>query len=120
MSDWTPPPEPLTWDLANSISVNGGSFHTVTLRAPTGADILKATGVRGAGNAQIGMQLIAAVSMEGMPYEAVQLLPTYLIEQMNGYLDLFGGAPEPAPLAAWRKAMAEAAAAPATEAPQPS
>lgn len=110
MDDWASPPTPLTWELDDAISFNGATFHTVSLRAPTGADMLKATGTRGASNMQINMQMIAAVSMEQVPYEAVQLLPLWLIQQMNEYLDLFGGAPEPSPLAAWRKAQTAAIA----------
>lgn len=115
MSDWTPVPEPVTWTLPAPISHNGMNYATITLRAPTGENLLKAMAIPGASNADVTHRLIEAVSAEQVPYDAVKKLPWWLIEQMDGYMSEFTGAPAPDPLEAWRQARkaareAEAAA----------
>lgn len=108
--DWTPPPEPMTWVLPAPIKFGAATYPTITLRSPSAGDVLLANAkVTGASNMQISLQLIAGLSVEGVPYEAIAQigsdgLPAYLVEQMTAYLDMFGGAPMPGPLAAWRDA----------------
>ena len=109
--DWVAPPEPMTWVLPTPIQFGSASYPSVTLRAPTASDVLKATSVPGAGGMQVTLQLIATVSVESVPYEALVMLPAYLVEQMGSYMDLFGGAPLPSPLEAWRQERVAAAKA---------
>lgn len=99
---WIPVPEPLTWALPASVAHNGLTFTEVTLRAPTGEDIMKATAIPGASNADVTHRLIEAVS--GVPYDALKVLPWWLVKQMSDYLDEFAGAPAPGPLEQWRAA----------------
>jgi len=119
---WIPIPEPVTWVLKKPLVHNGMTYPTVTLRAPTGGEILKATAVRNRANMEVGLRLIECVNVEGVPYEALCQLPAYLALQMGAYMDEFEGTPAPDPLEAWRKARSEAAeaeaATPATS-PQP-
>ena len=113
MNDWIPVPEPVTWTLPTPLAFNGMSYGSVTLRAPTGADILKATAVRGAAGMDVTLRLIEAVSAEHVPYDALKTLPAYLVMQMSDYMDEFAGTPAPDPLAAWRAARAAAPPGPA-------
>ncbi len=108
---WIAPPEPMTWPLAVPLQLGSASYPTVTLRAPTAGDVLKATSVSGASGIDVTLRLISTVSVEQVPYEALRSLPAYIVEQMGLYLDVFGGAPLPDPLEAWRVARAEAAKA---------
>lgn len=101
--DWTPPPEPMTWDLPKAIPFGSVTYDKITLRAPTGADVLKAMAVPGASSYDVALRLIATVSAESIPYEAVQSAPAWMLEQMSNYLDMFGGAPLPGPLETWRR-----------------
>lgn len=114
--DWTPPPEPLTWTLPKPIPFGSVTYSAVTLRAPTAGDMLKAMAIPGASPYQVAMRLIAGVSAESIPYEALASVPAYVIEQMSNYLDTFGGAPLPDPLDGWRKAQLAAVQADALEA----
>lgn len=130
--DWVPPPEPMTWVLPNPIKFGSATYPTITLRAPTAGDILMATTIQGASNTQVGLQMIASISVEGVPYEALAQrgtdgLPAHLMEQMTGYFDMFGGAPMPGPLEAWiasrvaaAKAEAKAEAEAKAQAAEPS
>jgi hypothetical protein len=104
MTDWIPIPEPVTWTLPAPIAHNGMSYATATLRAPTGADILKATAIPGAAGLDVTLRLIEAVSAEHVPYDALKTLPAYLVMQMGDYMDAFGETPAPDPLVAWRAA----------------
>jgi hypothetical protein len=99
---WTPVPEPVTWTLPNSVAHNGLTFTQVILRAPTGEDIMKATALPGATNADVTHRLIEAVS--GVPYHVLKQLPWHMLKQMSDYLDEFAGAPAPDPLEQWRAA----------------
>ena len=115
MTAWIPVPEPITWQMPEPIAYNGVTYQTVTLRAPTGEQLLKAMAIPGASSADITHRLIAEVSTEKMPYDAVKKLPWWMISKMSDYMDLFAGAPDPDPLEAWRaarRAAAEAAPAP--------
>jgi hypothetical protein len=110
MSDWTPPPEPLTWELPKPLVFGSQTYSTITLRAPSGGDVLKASAMPGASPYAVSINLIAIVSAEKVPYQALardgeEGLPAHLIEQMASYLDLFGGAPIPGPLDIWHKAQ---------------
>jgi len=125
MIAWTPVPEPVTWTMPAPISGDGGlTYATVTLRAPSGEDVLKAMAIPGASNADITHRLIESVSAEHVPYDVVKKLPWWMITQMSDYMDSFLGAPLPDPLEAWRTARAAAALAAASAAaaavPQPS
>jgi hypothetical protein len=95
---WQAPPPEVTWDLNPPIVLGVATFRAITLRAPLGEDVLKATAVRGASNMEVTMRLIATINAEGIPFEAVVKLPAWIIEQMSGYIDSFGGAPPPLPL----------------------
>ena len=112
--DWTPPPDPVTWTLPKPIVFGSVTYGTITLRAPSAGDVLKAGAVPGASGAQVNLRLISILSAEQVPYEALTLpspdgLPAHLLEQMSGYLDMFGGAPLPGPLEDWRNAQIAAA-----------
>jgi hypothetical protein len=102
MIDWIPVPEPVTWTLPTPLTAGGMRFTTVTLRAPTAGDVLKATAIPGASALDVTLRLIEAVSAEQVPYEQLKLVPAAVVEQMSAYLDLFGGAPLPDPLEAWQ------------------
>lgn len=114
--DWTPPPEPMTWVLPTPIKFGASTYPTITLRSPSAGDVLMATTIAGASQLQVSLQLIATLSAEGVPYEAISQrgsdgLPAHLVEQMAAYLDMFGGAPLPGPLAEWQAARIAAAKA---------
>lgn len=109
--DWVPPPEFVPWTLPAPVAFSGVTYATVTLRAPTAQDVLKAADIQGASGMQITLRLISAVSVEAVPYEALVTLPAYLVDQMGAYLDLFGGAPLPGPLVEWQAARIAAAKA---------
>ena len=98
MSDWTPPPEPVTWTLSPAIEFGSASYSAITLRAPKASDVLKATAVRGEFGLATTLRLISAISAEGVPFEALVHVPSWQIDQMSGYLDSFNGAPLPVPL----------------------
>jgi hypothetical protein len=108
---WIPIPEPMTWTLPAPITFNGMNYATVTLRAPTSADILKASAVRGAANLDVTLRLVETVSGERVPYDALKTLPAWLVVQMGEYMDEFMGTPAPDPLVAWREARTAAAIA---------
>lgn len=108
--DWTPPPEPMTWQLPTPISFGSASYSTITVRSPSAGDVLKAQAIAGQSKLGFTLRLIAELSAEGIPYEALAQsgaggLPSHIVEQISGYLDLFGGAPIPGPLAAWQAEM---------------
>jgi hypothetical protein len=96
--EWTAPPEPVTWDLPKPLVFGSVTYATITLRAATAGDILKATAVRGASGMEVTLRLIANISGEGVPYEALSGLPAWIVDQMSSYLDSFNGAPLPIPL----------------------
>jgi hypothetical protein len=110
MTDWIAPPDSMTWTLQKPVEFAGATYPAITLRSPTVAETLKATAVRSATNLEATCRLIGIVSAEGIPYEAIILLPTWLIEQMSGYMDAFAGAPAPDPLEQWYQQRREAAA----------
>jgi hypothetical protein len=99
----------VTWTLAAPISHNGMNYATVTLRAPTSADILKASAVRGTFGLDLTLRLVEAVCGEHVPYDALKLLPAWQIMQMGDYMDEFMGTPAPDPLVTWRAARLAAA-----------
>ena len=109
MSEWISPPEPMAWVLPRPLQHGQNSYASVTLRAPTAGDILKASAIPGATAFDMTLRLISAISLEGVPYDALLGVPAYLIEQMSAYLDMFGGAPLPDPLEQWRSEQAERA-----------
>lgn len=120
--EWTPVPEPVTWTMPVPIADGGLTYTKVTLRAPTGEDIMKATAIQGASGTDVAHRLVEVVS--GVPYNVVKKLPWWQIQQMSGYMDEFAGAPAPDPLEQWRtdrraaaraEAAAEIAAAAAAE-----
>jgi hypothetical protein len=101
------------------------NYDSVTLRAPTSADILKATAIRGQSPLDTTLRLIEGVSGEHVPYDALKTLPAWLVMQMGEYMDEFMGSPGPDPLVAWRAARraaaeAEVAAEAAAKAAEPS
>jgi hypothetical protein len=105
---WIPPPEPVTWDLAKPVKFAGASYNAITVRAPTSADLVKATAVAGESGLVVTLRLIATISEEGIPFEALLKVSSWQIDQISSYFDSFNGAPLPGPLAA--RAAAEAAA----------
>lgn len=119
MMDWVPPPEFLEWKLPTPIAFGSVTYATVTLRSPTAGDILKSMAIPGASGYDIGLRLISAVSVEQIPYEALMMIPAYMVDQMGSYVDMFGGAPLPAPLEAWRAARVAAAKVDAGLSPAP-
>ena len=108
---YAPPPEPQMWLLPRPVSSGGLDYDRITLRAPSGADVLKATALAGAAPLEIVMRLIAAASIEKVPFEVVLDQPEWIIGQMSAYFEEFAGNPAPDPLEAWRTARREAAAA---------
>jgi hypothetical protein len=94
---WIPPPEPVKWDI-KPVALGSTTYTTVTLRAPTPADIMKATALRGESGMAVALRLISAVSGEGIPFEALAQIPAWQIEQMSNYFESFTGAPLPDPL----------------------
>ena len=102
MAAWIPVPEPLTWQLPEGVREGGMVYREIVLRAPTGADIMKATAIPGSSPQEVTLRLIEAVS--GVPYEVIKRLGWHEIVQMRDYMDEFAGAPAPDPLEAWRKA----------------
>jgi hypothetical protein len=108
MIEWEAPPASVTWTLDVPVEFGGNRWPTVTLRAPTAGELQKATAVRGMSGLEATQRLISVVSAEGVPYEAVQKLPKYVVDQMDAYMDLFGATPYPGPLDAWLKRRAEA------------
>ena len=115
--DWTPPPEPLSWILPATIRIGQNSYTSVTLRAPTAGDVLKANAIPGASGYDVGLRLISIINLEGVPYEAITQLPAYLVDQMASYVDMFGGAPLPDPLEEWRREQAARATTASAEPP---
>jgi hypothetical protein len=95
--DWTPPPEPVTWTI-KPVALGTTTYTTVTLRAPTTGDIIKASAVRGEGGMTVALRMISAVSAEAVPFEALLKVPAWQIEQMTNYFESFSGAPLPDPL----------------------
>jgi hypothetical protein len=94
---WTPPPEPVKWDI-RPVTIGTTTYTTVTLRAPTPADIMKATAIRGETGMAVALRLISAVSSEEIPFEALALVPAWQVEQMSNYFESFTGSPLPDPL----------------------
>ena len=107
MSDWIDVPEPITWTLREPMMHNGVSYATITLRAPTGEDMMKASAVRGASNIEVVHRLVETVS--GVPYDVLKKIPEWMTSQMASYFDEFAGQPMPDPLEQWRKDRREAA-----------
>ncbi len=112
MGDWTPVPEPITWTLPRPLEHGGLTYTTITIGAPTGEDILKATAVRGATGLDVLCRVIEAASAEHVPYDVLKKQPEWLLTQISGYIDEFAGTPAPDPLEAWRTARQVAAVAP--------
>ena len=115
MIEWQEPPSPVTWTLAKPLVFGSQTYPAVTLRAPLASEVQKATAVRGISNLEATLRLISAVSGEVIPYEALQGLPHYIVEQMDAYLNLFGGSPYPGPLQEWMEKRAAAERANAAE-----
>jgi hypothetical protein len=95
--DWTPPPEPVTWDI-KPITLGSMVYTKITLSAPTPNHIMKATALRGDGGMAVALKLISAVSAEEVPFEVLAQVPAWQIEQMSNYFELFTGSPLPDPL----------------------
>jgi hypothetical protein len=106
MAEWKPPPEPVTWTI-KPVNVGTTTYSSVTLRAPTPADILKATANARENSLTHALRLISAISEEQVPFEALLNVPTWQIEQMSGYFESFSGAPLPDPLRAARDELSE-------------
>jgi hypothetical protein len=123
MADWTPPPAQVPWDLNPPITHGTNSFSRITLRAPTGADLIKAMANPNETGSHVTMRLIGVVSLEEVPFEAVINIPSWQIEQMSNYFETFNRAPMPGPLAEWdaaaRAASKSQAARDAGLAPSP-
>jgi hypothetical protein len=98
------PPEPVTWTFPTPIQFGPASYTSLTLRAPTAAEILKANALPGTVPLDMTVRLICAVSGDAIPYEAAIRLPAWIIGQMADYMDSFAGAPLPVPLEIWRRA----------------
>ena len=96
---WTPPPEPVKWDLVPPVTFGSATYTGVTLRSPTAGNLLKATAVPGETGVSVTLRLISAISAEGIPFEAMLMVPSWQIEQMSNYFEMFNGAPLPGPLA---------------------
>lgn len=105
---WSPPPAPLTWTFDPPLTLGTASYATATLRAPTAGDVLKATAVPGEGSIAVTLRLIAAVSAEQVPFEALLAAPAWQVEQMSAYFDSFAGAPMPQALISGPLALAGA------------
>jgi hypothetical protein len=101
---YAPPPEPVTWQFPRPIQFGPASYTSVTLRAPTAAEVLKAGALPNAAPLDMTLRLIAAVSGDAIPYEALVHVSAWQIGQMADYMDSFAGAPMPDPLEAWRRA----------------
>jgi hypothetical protein len=103
--NWSPPPERITWTLPKPIASEkeGAAYDTVTLHAPTVAEVIIAAGRQAERGGDTTLRLIAAVNEEGIPYEALRRLPIWLIEQMSVYLAAFIGAPLPGVASEWRR-----------------
>lgn len=112
MSEWTRPPEPVTWTLPKPALLDGVSYPTITLCAPNGINLLKATAVAGEDNYSITLNLISAVSAESVPVSALRQVDTAVINQMARYFDMFDGAPLPGPLQDWLAARLAASMLP--------
>lgn len=97
-SDWTLPPEPVTWHLHAPLSHGNATYSEVTIRCPTAGDVMKASAVRGASGMDVTLRLIAEINAEGIPYDALRGLPHWVVDQMSNYIDSFLGAPPPIPL----------------------
>lgn len=110
---WSAPPEPVTWVFPTPLTLGTASYPAITLRAPTGADILKATALAGEPGYTVTLRLIANISVEQVPFEALLTAPAWMIDQMSRYFDAFNGAPMPGPLEGW----AHPPAAPDTASP---
>ena len=102
--EWQPPPQPVTWELEEPIKHKVASWSSITLRAPTAGDVLKATAMRGASGLEVTLRMISAISGEQVPYEALVDLPAWIVNQMSNYIDSFNGAPPPIPLRPTRSA----------------
>jgi hypothetical protein len=101
----------VTWTIRKPITFGPVTYDRVTLRSPTGAEVLEAMKA-GASNTAVVHQLIAIVSAEKVPLDVVQALPDWQLGQMADYFEDFAGNPAPDPLEQWRAAR-KAAAAPA-------
>lgn len=99
--DYAPPPAELTFIFSPPIVFGSATYPAITLRCPTGADILKATAVAGESSLAQTLRLAATVSGDAMPFEALLLAPAWQIDQMSRYFDAFTGAPMPVPFAEW-------------------
>jgi hypothetical protein len=114
---WKDPPEPVAWTLRNkdkpgqAIMHGGLAYTTVTVGAPTSADVLKATAVQGASGLERTLRMVSAASVEQVPFEVLAAQPQWLTMQISDYMDEFAGIPAPDPLEAWRTARREARAA---------
>ncbi len=116
MSDYIAPPSSVTWTLDPPVALGSSTYSSVTLRAPTGADVLKSIAVPGENGLQVTLRLISGISQEGIPFEALMLVASWQIEQMSHYLEMFNGAPLPGPLVQYAAAVRAASAPPAASA----
>jgi hypothetical protein len=116
MDAYTPPPAELTFVFSPPLAFGAASYPAITLRCPSGADILKATALRGESSLAQTLRLAEAVSNEAVPFDALLLAPAWQIDQMARYFDSFNGAPMPGPFAVWLSPPASEPA-PASDSP---
>lgn len=109
--DWTPVPEPITWNLPKPGMCNGMRYDTLTVGAPTSEDVLKATAVHGATGLDITLRMVESASAEHVPYDVLKKQPHWFNQQVADYLEEFVGTPAPDPLEKWRTARRKAALA---------
>ena len=95
-------PQSLQWTLERPITHGGVTVETITLRAPTVGEVMKATAVQGRSNMEVALWMINAVS--GIDYGALQQLPEYIVGQMVSYMEEFARVPAPSPLERYREA----------------
>jgi hypothetical protein len=65
--DWIAVPEPVTWKLPKPGMSGGLQYDTLTVGAPTSANVLKASAVHGASGLDITLRMIEATSAENVP-----------------------------------------------------
>jgi hypothetical protein len=96
---WNPPPETVVWRLRKPLVRGTTTYTEISMRAPTVGEVMAVTSVRGMSNLETTLRLIEAVSEEKVPYEALQLVPAWVIDQIGRYMEAFTAAPMPYPLA---------------------
>ena len=107
--DWIAVPEPVTWKLPKPGMSGGLQYDTLTVGAPTSANVLKASAVHGASGLDITLRMIEATSAENVPYEVLAQQPHWFNQQVADYFEEFTGTPAPDPLGKWRTERRKAA-----------